>query len=220
MSEKKFDPKDHISHLKNDPTRPYMEVKWRIAWFRSEFPRGQVSTQLVSHSDTGAIVRAEVTAINEGGEIAGTATGYGSCTAQEFREYIEKAETKAIGRALGLLGFGTQFADDFADAEDGAIADAPVNLRNNSQGGQRTPRAPQGSHRATGGGRGGNRATKGQMDMIRIMGAERGIEPEQMNQLIAKASNGQETWDAMTFDTASALITEMKTIPRMEHVQN
>ncbi len=43
----------------------------------------------------------------------GRATGYGSEAQGDFADYIEKAETKAIGRALAALGYGTQFALDF-----------------------------------------------------------------------------------------------------------
>jgi hypothetical protein len=41
----------------------------------------------------------------------GKATGYGSETASDFPDFIEKAETKAIGRALNALGYGAQFGD-------------------------------------------------------------------------------------------------------------
>jgi hypothetical protein len=55
------------------------------------------------------------------------ATGHGSETARDFKDYIEKAETKAIGRALAALGFGTQFAPDIDDGSSiGRVVDAPV----------------------------------------------------------------------------------------------
>jgi hypothetical protein len=43
---------------------------------------------------------------------------------QGFADHLEKAETGAIGRALGIAGFGTQFAPEF-DEED-RLADSPV----------------------------------------------------------------------------------------------
>jgi len=44
-------------------------------------------------------------------------------------DYIEKAETKALGRALAALGFGTQFCPDFEfGAREGRVVDAPVAL--------------------------------------------------------------------------------------------
>ena len=55
----------------------------------------------------------------------GMATGYGTETKADFTDYAERAETRAIGRALALLGFGTQFVG--ADLSEGEhVADAPV----------------------------------------------------------------------------------------------
>jgi hypothetical protein len=53
------------------------------------------------------------------------ATGYGTEMKADFTDYAERAETRAIGRALALLGFGTQFVG--ADLTEGEhVADAPV----------------------------------------------------------------------------------------------
>ena len=56
----------------------------------------------------------------------GSATGWGHETAGGFEDYLEKAETKALGRALAALGYGTQFCEDFesgaSDADDGGRA--------------------------------------------------------------------------------------------------
>jgi hypothetical protein len=43
----------------------------------------------------------------------GSSTGWGHETAADFEDYLEKAETKALGRALAALGYGTQFCEDF-----------------------------------------------------------------------------------------------------------
>ena len=58
------------------------------------------------------------------------ATGWGSETAADFGDYVEKAETKALGRALAALGFGTQFCEDYGyGAEAGRVVDTPVARR-------------------------------------------------------------------------------------------
>lgn len=103
MAHQPFDPNHFVSKVKG---RDYLEVKWRIFWLRNEHPDASLTTDLVSHADGRAILRAHVT-IPEGG----SATGYGSETAQSFENYIEKAETKAIGRALTALGYGTPATD-------------------------------------------------------------------------------------------------------------
>ncbi len=54
----------------------------------------------------------------------GRATGTKSECAASFPDYIEKAETGAIGRALAALGYGTQFAPEFN--EEHRIVDSPV----------------------------------------------------------------------------------------------
>ena len=59
----------------------------------------------------------------------GSATGWGSESSGDFRDYLEKAETKAIGRALAALGFGTQFCPDFEfGAAAGRVVDSPVKV--------------------------------------------------------------------------------------------
>jgi hypothetical protein len=83
---------------------------------------------MLEHSDSHAIFKATVCVPAEApGEIGALATGYGSETQSDFGDFIEKAETKAIGRALAALGLGTQFCDDFA--EDGSVTDSPVQRR-------------------------------------------------------------------------------------------
>ena len=102
----------------------YLEVKWRLVWLRSRHPEAQVETELVSHQGDTAVFRARVV-IPDGG----SATGWGSESAGDFRDYLEKAETKAIGRALAALGFGTQFCPDHEfGAAAGRVVDAPVKV--------------------------------------------------------------------------------------------
>jgi len=105
MSTKTFDASKYLSDLNG---RDYLEVKWRLLWLRTEHPDATIETELVKHGGGLALFRARVSI--PGG---GTATGWGSETADDFGDFIEKAETKALGRALAALGFGTQFCEDF-----------------------------------------------------------------------------------------------------------
>ena len=41
-----------------------------------------------------------------------------------FADYLEKAETRAVGRALAMCGYGTQFAPELEERE--RIVDSPV----------------------------------------------------------------------------------------------
>jgi hypothetical protein len=114
-----FDPGKHLVQLKG---KDYLEVKWRLLWLRTDHPNADIETVLIERTDTFALFRARVSIPDRG-----SATGYGSETKSDFGDFIEKAETKAIGRALGALGFGTQFTDDFeGQASANRPVDAPV----------------------------------------------------------------------------------------------
>jgi len=107
----------------------YLDVKWRIVWFRTEHPNGSIATRLMSDPGVSpAVVQATVTLEN-----GVTATGFGQCGEDDWSDWLEKAETRAIGRALALLGYGTQFCEDF----DEIISDSPVESpQTRSAGGQ------------------------------------------------------------------------------------
>ncbi len=119
-----FDPSHYLMQIDG---RDYLEVKWRLVWLRTEYPTARISTRLVKHEDGFALFRATVALPN-----GASATGWGSETAHDFGDYIEAAETKALGRALAALGFGTQFTRDYDFAEMAAqgaprqVVDSPV----------------------------------------------------------------------------------------------
>lgn len=116
-----FEPGRHLTKVGGSD---YLEVKWRLVWLRETHPDATIETDLVSQNDNFALFRAKVSI--PGG---GSATGWGSEGIGDFRDYIEKAETKAIGRALAALGFGTQFCPDFDfGAAAGRIVDAPIDF--------------------------------------------------------------------------------------------
>jgi hypothetical protein len=128
-----FDPQPHLIQLprkvKDKATGhyttvydAYLEVKWRFCWFRDRYPHGVITTEEVCVDLERGYARYR--AIVEDGE-GGKATGYGTKTAEGFADYVEQAETRALGRALAALGIGTQFVGQ--DLTEGAhVADAPV----------------------------------------------------------------------------------------------
>jgi hypothetical protein len=127
MGETAFDASRYLTDLDG---RDYLEVKWRLLWLRTEHPEASIETELMKHDSGLALFRARVAVPG-----AGTATGWGSETADDFRDYIEKAETKALGRALAALGYGTQFCEDF---------DFSAERPPRRNGGSRQPRGPAG----------------------------------------------------------------------------
>jgi hypothetical protein len=128
---KKFDPTQFLIRVNG---AEYLEVKWRLAWLRAEHPEARIETELVQMSPERAIFRAQV-ALPEGG----SSTGWGSETPDDFGDYLEKAETKALGRALAALGFGTQFCFDFDGDGMDNVVDAPVRLPTYKRQARRLP---------------------------------------------------------------------------------
>lgn len=146
MASNAFDPARHLSLVSG---KEYLEVKWRVVWIRSEHPDAIIETELVSHHNNEAVFKAYVKIPN-----GGSATGWGSEDSQGFGDYLEKAETKAVGRALAALGFGTQFCHDFDyGATGGRVVDAPVQFRNDNGNFRAEPpqRAAQPQQRASSG---------------------------------------------------------------------
>lgn len=118
-----FNPEAHMIKLKG---KDYLQVMWRIVWFREQHPEWAIDTEMVSHENEAAVFRAKI--LDESGALR--SSGYGSESKRDFGDYLEKAETKAVGRALAMLGFGTQFAPELDEGDrivDSPVARQPVN---------------------------------------------------------------------------------------------
>lgn len=108
-----FDPNAHLRKIRTrQGMQDYLDVKWRIAWLRAEHPTAQVVTEQIEGDAQHARFRCTITLPN-----GATSSGHGSETQEDFPDFYEKAETKAIGRACAVLGYGTDSAADFDDGE-------------------------------------------------------------------------------------------------------
>src|SRR5438128_11926261 len=128
---KSFNPAEHLIQLKSKQgLQDYLPVQWRLVWFRELCPTGEITTELL-HLDLDKETEEEVFQWNaekrknekvlkkaKGVAVfkatvkdgkGGVATGTKSENAASFADFVEKAETGAIGRALAALGYGTQF---------------------------------------------------------------------------------------------------------------
>lgn len=114
-------PKGTILPVLDMRGKPYLQVAHRLVWFREECPKHSIETEFVVTAPTEAMARAVIK--DEAGRIL--ATAHKTENKQGFPDFFEKAETGAIGRALALIGFGTQFCGDELDEKD-RLADSPV----------------------------------------------------------------------------------------------
>src|SRR5262245_12244199 len=139
-----YKPEEHIIKLprrfKNPKTDQwetlyddYLEVKWRLVWFREQYPRGTITSEpfildldrdvssATKKAKGYACFRCTVATVAGGP----SATMFGTEHAADFTDFVERAETRALGRALAALGVGTQFiGQDIGELPH--IVDAPV----------------------------------------------------------------------------------------------
>lgn len=104
--------------------KEYLEVKYRLVWFREEHPDWSIESVLLKVEPTQALAQATVK--DAGGRVI--AMGHKFENVKGFPDFIEKCETGAIGRALALIGYGTQFCADELD-EGERIVDSPTEPR-------------------------------------------------------------------------------------------
>lgn len=124
MSEREFNPNEHMMKLKG---KDYLPVAARVLWFRDEFPieKGwSIDTKLVDggFKEGYAVFVAAIFDPNQ----RVVARGHNVEDKQGFGDFMQKAETGAIGRALAAAGFGTMAALD--EGPDNVI-DSPVDRR-------------------------------------------------------------------------------------------
>ena len=120
-----FNPNDHLIALKG---KPYLEVKWRLVWFRNENPDWGIQTTPVKIDLDVKYAIFKATITDQHGRIIAEGTKMEDI--KGFPDYVEKAETGSIGRALGICGYGTQFAPEFDEivpgAENPRMVDSPI----------------------------------------------------------------------------------------------
>ena len=106
-------------------TKQYAEVAERVMAFRKVLPEGFITSTILHHNEGMVIIKAMCGYY----EADGTKVVLAEGTAFEFRDasainktsYIENCETSAVGRALGLAGFGGAEAVASKDEVEAAI---------------------------------------------------------------------------------------------------
>jgi hypothetical protein len=133
-----FDPNQHLlaierfdKRLNQKVVTDYLNVQNRLIWFirdqRALIAAGLASTTYVVQTDLIELDRQQGWAHFKSyvrDVLGNEATMYGSESVKDFSDYIEKASTKSLGRALLLLGYGTAFADELDEGS--RVVDAPM----------------------------------------------------------------------------------------------
>jgi hypothetical protein len=107
--------------LMNIKGKDYLQVCHRLVWFREEHPDWSIVTEYIAHGNDFSWAKATI--IDDANRIV--ATGHKYEDKQGFPDFREKSETSAIGRALALCGYGTQFCEEELD-EGKRLADSPI----------------------------------------------------------------------------------------------
>ena len=86
--------------------KSYSEVNQRIKAFRMIYPEGKIETNMISNENGVCIFKAYI--YDNKGHMLGTGTAYEKEDSSFINQtsYIENCETSAVGRALGMCGFG------------------------------------------------------------------------------------------------------------------
>jgi hypothetical protein len=123
-----YDPNNHLMQLKG---RDYLNVQNRLLWFirdQRAFISGGlarvpyvIQTELVELDREAGFAHFK-TYVRD--VLGNESTMYGSESAKDFGDFVEKASTKSLGRALLALGYGTAFAPEMDEGE--RVVDAPV----------------------------------------------------------------------------------------------
>jgi len=117
-----FEIKKHL--IKVDNNRFYLPVSSRLVWFRQDHPDWGIETKPITIDLENKVAIFEATVYDSSGKLM--AKGTKMETATGFPSYIEAAETGAIGRALAVCGYGTQFAPDLDELSSGKLVDSAL----------------------------------------------------------------------------------------------
>ena len=127
-------PKGTTLPLLNLKNKEYLQVAHRLVWLAEETTYYDITTEILPQSEQekseeAVTVKAVISILEK--DPAGRFMVIKKVNAMKtehrkhFADHKEKAETGAIGRALALLGYGTQYTGDELD-EGERIVDSPT----------------------------------------------------------------------------------------------
>ena len=104
--------------------KEYAEVNQRVKAFRTLYPEGFITTEILCREGGLCIIKATVGHYADGKSvILATGTAYEKEGSSQINRtsYIENCETSAVGRALGMAGFGIDTSIAGADEMTNAL---------------------------------------------------------------------------------------------------
>ena len=104
--------------------KEYAEVNQRVKAFRTLYPEGFITTEILCREGGLCIIKATVGHYADGKSvILATGTAYEKEGSSQINRtsYIENCETSAVGRALGMAGFGIDTSIASADEMNNAL---------------------------------------------------------------------------------------------------
>jgi len=128
-----FEPKNYLRVEKTEDGKSvYLDTKFRLLWFRLKYPDGKLVKIPKALNRDYATFEVRVYSHKDDTQDNFLANGFASRYKDDGNEkfglnFVESAETAALGRALKDAGFGTQFCD-IALPNDQTIVDAGVNI--------------------------------------------------------------------------------------------
>lgn len=121
--------------------KDYIPVNQRIKAFRMVYPTGYITTDIISNDNGSVLMKSECGYYSESGVKITLGTGSAfelqSSSYINKTSYIENCESSAVGRALGMAGFGV----DASLASFEEVANAQLN-QSSSKTAQNSPRTP------------------------------------------------------------------------------
>ena len=119
--------------------KEYAEVNQRVKAFRTLYPEGFITTEILCREGGLCIIKATVGHYADGKSvILATGTAYEKEGSSQINRtsYIENCETSAVGRALGMAGFGIDTSIASAEEMTNAL------LQQNTDAKPATPKEP------------------------------------------------------------------------------
>ena len=110
--------------------KEYAEVNQRVKAFRTLYPEGFITTEILCREGGLCIIKATVGHYADGKSvILATGTAYEKEGSSQINRtsYIENCETSAVGRALGMAGFGIDTSIASADEMNNALLQQNTN---------------------------------------------------------------------------------------------